>query len=78
MFTGNIIRLETKEEFKPYFEKYIEVEENLYKNKFKMYIEKRLLVEEGNAYNSTIDVDTFEEDGEIYGNLIEEFILIKA
>jgi hypothetical protein len=77
LFTGNIIRLETKEEFKPYFEMYIKVEENLYKNKFEMYIEKRLLVEEDNEYSSTIDVETFEEDGEIYGNLIEEFILIK-
>ncbi len=77
LFTGNIIRLETKEELKPYFEKYIEVEEHLYKNKFEIYIEKRLFVEEGNEYSSTIDVEIFEEDGDIYGNLFEEFILIK-
>jgi hypothetical protein len=75
IFTGNIIRLENKEDFEPYIKKYTKVEENKYNNKFEMYIEKRLLFEEGNDYYSTIDVEIFEEDGEIYGDLIEEGII---
>ncbi len=77
LFTGNIIRLENKKDFNTYIEKYTEVEENKYNPKFKIYIEKRLLFEEGNEYNSTIDVQTFEEKGELYGNLFEEIILFK-
>jgi len=76
LFTGNIIRLENKENFNPYLEKYAKVEENQYKHKFEMYIEKRLLFEEGNEYNSTIDIQTFEEDEELYGNLFEETVLL--
>ncbi|MFW9820838.1 MAG: hypothetical protein ACFFE5_14615 [Candidatus Thorarchaeota archaeon] len=78
LFTGNIIRLENKKNFNIYLEKYVKVEENPYLDKFEMYIEKRLLFEEGNDYRSTIDVEIFEEEGEIYGNLIEEFILINT
>ncbi len=77
LFTGNIIRLENKKDFNTYIEKYTKVEENKYKHKFEIYIEKRLLFEEVNEYNSTIDVQTFEEKGELYGNLFEEIILFK-
>jgi hypothetical protein len=71
IFTGNIIRLENREDFKYYLEKYTKVEENKQDHKFDMYIEKRLLFEEGNEYYSTIDVETFEDHGEIYGDLFE-------
>ncbi|MCK4779538.1 MAG: hypothetical protein KAT57_05090 [Candidatus Lokiarchaeota archaeon] len=75
LFTGNIIRLEKNEDFNIYIEKYAKVEENKYKHKFEIYIEKRLIFEEGNEYRSTIDVQTLEEEGKLYGNLFEEVIL---
>ncbi len=75
IFTGNIIRIENKEEFSKYLKKYIKVEENQHIHKLEIYIEKRLLFEEKDEYYSTIEVETFEEDGEIYGDLFEVGIL---
>jgi hypothetical protein len=75
LFTGNIINLENKEDFNTYIKKYTKVEVDKVKYKFEIYIENRLLFEEGNEYSSTIDVETFEEKGKLYGNLFEEIFL---
>jgi hypothetical protein len=76
-FTGNIINLENREDFNKYIEKYTKVEEDTDKYKFDIFLETRLLFEEESEYNSTIDAETFEEKGKLYGNLFEETFIFK-
>ena len=76
MFTGDLIRLETKEDLGHHIEKYIKVEDHSELPRIDIYVEKRVLSEFiGDEYYTTIDAETFYEEDELVGSLHEKLLI---